>query len=83
MRRVTLPPLKSVYIVVGSLVLASALFFACTDDNEFSIGHIALFLLGLGMLCSGVVVDERRLAQASFWFIFLNMVWAGAWFFYR
>lgn len=82
MRNVTLPPLKSVYIAVGSLVLASALFFAFADGAGFSIEHIALFLLGLGMLCSGIVVDERRLAQASFWFIVLNVVCAGAWIFY-
>lgn len=83
MRNVSLSPLKSVYIAVGLLVLASALFFSFADGTGFSIGHLALFLLGLCMLCSGFVVDERRLARASFWFIVLNSVCAGAWFFYH
>ena len=83
MRNVPLSPLKSVYVAVGSLVLASAIFFAVAESTGFSIGHLALFLLGLGMLCLGVVVDERKLARVSFWLIIFNMVCAGVWIFYH
>lgn len=74
MRNVEIQPLKSVYITIGVVAMAAGVCAAYADGEGFVAGRIALLLVGLATFCLGIFANERRLAQISYWCIFVNVV---------
>jgi hypothetical protein len=78
MKNPDMPFNKSICIMIGVIMIATAVAFSYANGFRMVSGHLQLGLIGAAAVGAGLCMREEQLRRVLPWFLILNVVGAIA-----